>query len=156
MSIDTLKLARKLREAGFNEAQAEAVAAAVQEGTEGANLVTGSDLALTAVELRAEIAALGSELRAEIAALGSELRAEIAALGSELRAEIAALGSDLRGETADLRADIAAARSDLRAEIAALKSELLGRMFQMILGAVLVNAIAMAGLMFAFAKLLGH
>ncbi len=29
-------------------------------------------------------------------------------------------------------------------------------MFQMILGAVLVNVIAMAGLMFAFAKLLGH
>jgi hypothetical protein len=29
-------------------------------------------------------------------------------------------------------------------------------MFQMILGAVLVNAIAMAGLMFAFTRLLGH
>ena len=36
------------------------------------------------------------------------------------------------------------------------KAELLTRMFQMILGAVLVNAVAMAGLMFAFAKLLGH
>jgi hypothetical protein len=29
-------------------------------------------------------------------------------------------------------------------------------MLQMIRGAVLVNAVAMAGLMFAFAKLLGH
>ena len=29
-------------------------------------------------------------------------------------------------------------------------------MFQMIIGALLVNVIAMAGLMFAFAKLLGH
>jgi hypothetical protein len=29
-------------------------------------------------------------------------------------------------------------------------------MFQMILGAVLLNIVAMAGLMFAFAKLLGH
>ncbi|MGE0257797.1 MAG: DUF1640 domain-containing protein [Alphaproteobacteria bacterium] len=105
MAIDTLKLARRLREAGFNEAQAEAVADAVREGAEGADLVTKSDLALT---------------------------------------------------TADLRAEIAALRSELRAEIAALKTELLTRMFQMILGAVLVNAIAMAGLMFAFAKLLGH
>jgi DNA-binding transcriptional MerR regulator len=112
MAIDTLKLARRLRDAGFNEAQAEAVADGVREGTESANLVTRGDLALTTAELRSEIA--------------------------ELRAEIAAL------------------RSDLKAEISALKSELLGRMFQMILGAVLVNAIAMAGLMFAFAKLLGH
>ncbi len=127
MPIDTLKLARKLREAGFNEAQAEAVADAVREGTEAADLVTKSDLALTTAELRAEIAGLGSELRSGIAALGSELRGEIAAV-----------------------------RSELKAEIAGLRSELLGRMFQMILGAVLVNVIAMAGLMFAFAKLLGH
>jgi DNA-binding transcriptional MerR regulator len=116
MPIDTLKLARRLRDAGFNEAQAEAVADAVREGTESADLVTKSDLALRTAELRAEIAALGSELRA----------------------------------------DIAAVRSDFRAEIATLKTELLGRMFQMVLGAVLVNAIAMAGLIFAFAKLLGH
>jgi hypothetical protein len=47
-------------------------------------------------------------------------------------------------------------RGDLRAEIAALETELLTRMFQMIFGSVLVNAIATAGLMFAFAKLLGH
>ena len=63
MAIDTLKLARRLREAGFNEAQAEAVADAVREGTEGADLVTKSDLALTTGELRAEIAALRSDLR---------------------------------------------------------------------------------------------
>jgi hypothetical protein len=138
MPIDTLKLARRLRDAGFNEAQAEAVADAVREGTESADLATRGDLALMTTELRSEIAALGAELRSEIAALRSELRSETAGLGSELRA------------------DIAAVRSDLRAEIATLKTELLSRMFQMVLGAVLVNAIAMAGLIFAFAKLLGH
>jgi hypothetical protein len=52
MAIDTLKLARRLREAGFNEAQAEAVADAVREGAEGADLATKSDLALTTAELR--------------------------------------------------------------------------------------------------------
>jgi ribosomal protein L29 len=134
MPIDTLKLARRLRDAGFNEAQAEAVADAVREGAEGGDLVTKGDLALTTAELRAEIAELRSELRAEIA----ELRSEIAGVQSELKAEIAAV------------------RSELKADIAALKTELLTRMFQMVLGAVLVNAIAMAGLMFAFAKLLGH
>ena len=67
MAIDTLKLARRLREAGFNEAQAEAVADAVREGTESADLVTKSDLALTtAVRDRgAWIGAAGGNRRGE-------------------------------------------------------------------------------------------
>jgi hypothetical protein len=40
MAIDTLKVAKRLREAGFPEPQAEAVIAAVQEGTEAADLAT--------------------------------------------------------------------------------------------------------------------
>ena len=40
MTIDTLKVARQLREAGFYEAQAAAVVAAVQEASEGAEFVT--------------------------------------------------------------------------------------------------------------------
>ena len=35
MAIDTLKVARRLRDAGFSETQAEAVVVAVQEGAEG-------------------------------------------------------------------------------------------------------------------------
>jgi len=91
MAIDTLKVARRLREAGFSETQAEAVVVAVQEG---ADFATKSGLAI--------------------------------------------LGADLK------------------TAIEAAKSEMLGRMFQMILGAVLVNFVAMLGVMFAFAKLLGH
>ena len=45
MAIDTLKVAKRLREAGFTEPQAEAVIAAVQEGTEGTELATRPDLA---------------------------------------------------------------------------------------------------------------
>lgn len=127
MAIDTLKLARRLREAGFNEAQAEAVADAVREGTESADLVTRGDPSLTTAELRSEIAELKTELRSEIAAVRSEMRE----MEQRLILRIAN-------------------------EISALKTDLLTRMFQMILGAVLVNAVAMAGLMFAFAKLLGH
>ena len=134
MAIDTLRLARKLREAGFNEAQAEAVADAVREGAESADLATKGDLALTTAELRAEIAELRSEMRAEFAAVRAEMREMEQRLILRITNEIAGV----------------------RNEIAALKTELLTRMFQMILGAVLVNAIAMAGLMFAFAKLLGH
>lgn len=119
MAIDTLKVARRLREAGFNEAQSEALVAAVQAGADGGDFATKADLAILAAELRAEIAALRSELRGDIGRVGNEVAA-------------------------------------LRAEIATVKADLLGRMFQMILGAVLINIVAMAGLMFGFAKLLGH
>ncbi len=94
MTIDTLKVARRLREAGFSEPQAEALVAVVQEGAESADFATKGDLAV---------------------------------MGAELKTAI---------ETA--------------------KSEMLGSMFRMVLGAVLVNFVAMLGVMFAFAKLLGH
>jgi len=119
MAIDTLKVAKRLREAGFTEPQAEAVIAAVQEGTEGAELVTRPDLA----ELRAEF-------KADLAALRSELRE------TELR----------------LEAKIEAVRSD----IAAVKADILNRVFGMILGALVVNIIAVVGAMFAVAKLVAH
>ena len=112
MAIDTLKVAKRLREAGFTEPQAEAVVAAVQEGTEGADLATKIDIA----ELRAE-------LKAEIADLRGELRQ------FELRVE---------------------------AKIEAIKADILNRVFGLILGALVVNIIAIVGAMFALAKLLGH
>jgi DNA-binding transcriptional MerR regulator len=67
MAIDTLKVAKRLREAGFTEPQAEAVIAAVQEGTEAADLATKFDIG----DLRAELAELRAELKAEIADLRS-------------------------------------------------------------------------------------
>jgi ribosomal protein L29 len=91
MAIDTLKVAKRLREAGFTEPQAEAVIAAVQEGTEGADLATKADLAELRAELKAEIAELCAELKAEIADLRCELRQ------SELRldAKIEAIKADI-------------------------------------------------------------
>ena len=63
MAIDTLKLARRLREAGFSEPQAEAVAEAVRDGSEGADFATKQDLAMLGTELRAEIATVRAEMR---------------------------------------------------------------------------------------------
>src|SRR5260370_41835804 len=63
MAIDTLKVARRLREAGFSEPRADALVAAVQEGAEGADLATKADLTVLGNELRAEIAQLRSEMR---------------------------------------------------------------------------------------------
>jgi hypothetical protein len=105
VAIDTLKVARRLREAGFTEPQAEALVAAVQEGADFADLVTKHDLA-----------------------------EQVALLRGEMR------------ET----------EQRLLVRIEAAKADMIGRMMSMIIGAVLVNIVAMLGAMFAFAKMLGH
>jgi DNA-binding transcriptional MerR regulator len=130
MAIDTLKIAKRLREAGFTDPQAEAVVAAVQEGAEGAEVATKADLGELRAELKAEIA----ELRFELRQTELRLEARIEAVRSELKAEIAAL----------------------KAEIATLKADILSRVFALILGALVVNIVAMIGAVFAVAKLLGH
>jgi len=123
MSIDTLKVARRLREAGFTEPQAEAVVDAVREGDENSDVATTQDMALLRTELRAEMAAFRAEVTAEFAAVRAEARE---------------------------------AEQRLIARMEAIRSELLGKMFSMVVSAVLVNIVAMLGAIFAFAKLLGH
>jgi len=91
MAIDTLKVAKRLREAGFTEPQAEAVTAAVQEATQGAELATKADLAELRTEFKAEIVALRTELKAEIADLLGELRQS----GLRLEAKIEAVKADI-------------------------------------------------------------
>jgi hypothetical protein len=83
MAIDTLRVAKRLREAGFTEPQAEAVTAAVQEATQGAELATKADL----TEVKADVAGLRSELRQ------SELR---------LEAKIEAVRSDIGAVKVDI------------------------------------------------------
>jgi hypothetical protein len=129
MAIDTLRVAKRLREAGFTEPQAEAVTAAVQEATQGAELATKVDLA----EVKTEIA----EVKAEVAEIKTDL--------AEVKADVATLRSELR--QSELR---------LEAKIEAVKTDILSRLFSMILGALVVNIIAVVGAMFAVAKLAGH
>jgi hypothetical protein len=129
MAIDTLKVARRLREAGFTEPQAEAVVGAVQEATIAGDLATKADLE----PLRAETAELRAEVKAEIAELRAEVRADIADLRSEMRQ------SALR----------------LEAKLEAIKADILNRVFSLILGALVVNIVAIVGAVLAAAKLVG-
>jgi hypothetical protein len=145
MALDTLKVARRLREAGFTEPQAEAVLAAVQEAAAGADLVTTADL-------KTEIAELRAELKAEIAELRAELKAEIAELRAELKAEIAAQRSAMRQSELRLEARLEA----IKADILSIKSDILNRVFGLILGALVVNIIAIVGAVLAAAKLVAH
>jgi hypothetical protein len=119
MAIDTLKIAKRLREAGVTDPQAEAVVTSVQHAAEGAEFATNGDLHDVRSELKADIAALRSELRE-----------------TELRLE--------------------AKLETIRSEILAMKADMLNRVFGFILGALVVNIVAMIGAVFAVAKLLGH
>ena len=134
MAIDTLRVAKRLREAGFTEPQAQAVIAAVQEGTAGADLATKVDVAELRTELKAELAELRAELKAGLAELRTELKAELADLRSELR-------------QAELR---------LEAKIETMKADILNRVFGLILGALVVNIVAIVGAMFAVVKLVAR
>jgi hypothetical protein len=51
MTIDTLRMAKRLREAGFIEPQAEGFIASVQAATAGADLATKADIAAVRTEL---------------------------------------------------------------------------------------------------------
>lgn len=73
MAIDTLKVARRLREAGFTEPQAEAVVDAVREGADDAELATKHDLALLESGLRAEMREMEQRLIAKIEAASAAL-----------------------------------------------------------------------------------
>ena len=56
--FDTLKLAKRLRDGGFSEAQAESVADALRESVGRGDLATKTDVAL----LRAELAEVQAEI----------------------------------------------------------------------------------------------
>jgi hypothetical protein len=156
MALDTLKVARRLREAGFTEPQAEAVLAAVQDAAAGADLATKADLDAVRVDFKTEIAELRAELKTEIAELRAELKAEIAELRAELRAEIAELRAELKAEIADLRSELRQSELRLEAKLEAIKADILNRVFGLILGALVVNIIAIVGAVLAAAKLFGH
>lgn len=134
MTIDTLKFAKRLREAEFSDPQAEPVVATVQDAAEDAEVATKADVTGLRAEAKADIAELRAEVKADIAELRAEVRADIAALRGELR-------------EAELR---------LEAKIEGIKADILNRIFGLILGTLVVNIVAIIGAMFAVAKLVGH
>ncbi len=68
-----------------------------------------------------------------------------------------------KSDITELKAEITAVRSELRevelrfeARLKAIKSEILNRVFGLILGATVINVVAIVGAMFGIAILLGH
>jgi len=92
MAIDTLKVAKRLREAGFTEPQAEAVTAAVQEATEEAEFATKADIAEVKAEIREAERFGGIEIDDQLKS-GRLLNRQVGRLGAV---------EDLSGINADL------------------------------------------------------
>ena len=154
--FDTHKAFKALQEAGFDDAQAEAVVVTIGTALIG-NVATKQDL----MGVQNEVQTLGSDLRSEIQTQDSDLRSEMQTLGSDLRSEMQTLGSDLRSEMQaqgnDLRSEIQAQGNDLRSEMqtqgSGLRSEMQAMELRMTLrmGGLIVAGV---GLIVALDKLL--
>ena len=139
IAFDTLKFAKRLKEAGFTEQQAEALADAEAEFIEQ-NLATKRDIAdikRDIADVKRDIKELEVTLRNEIKQLDVTLRNEIKQLDVTLRGEIKQLDVTLRGEIKQLDVKIEQIRSDLARDLKDLEYRMTIK-----LGTMMVVAVA--------------
>lgn len=118
--LDTLRLTKRLEDAGLERRVAEAMAEAFSEGTVE-TVATKQDLRELETGLCAELKAETQALRTEMAALGQNLRTEMEALAQNLRTETEALAHNLRTETEALAHNL---RTEMRTTAQNLRSEM--------------------------------
>ena len=84
--FDTLSVSKRLKNNGFSEAQAEALAEEMQFAHEESldDLATKTELMTVKTELRTEIQAVKTELRTEIQAVRTDLKADMKELETTL------------------------------------------------------------------------
>ena len=129
--IDTLHLVKRLQEAGFSPAQAEAQVEVLLELYALQETATKSDLKKLRILSKKDIAQTEARLQAEIEKVRLELRetearlqAEIRETEARLRAEIEKVRSELRETETRLRAEIRETEARLQAEIQKLRIDL--------------------------------
>ena len=130
-AFDTHKVIKDLEKAGFDEAQAEALVAALG-AVIGGNLVTKADLDIFKAEMK-------TVLKEETAAIRSEMKEETAAIRSEVKEETASIRSEVKEETTSIRSEIKSESASLRSELQSLELRMTLR-----LGAIVVVAAAVA------------
>jgi hypothetical protein len=100
--VDTLKLAKRLEDAGLERPVAEAMAEAFAESTVE-TVATKQDLREQVGILRAELGATADRLNARMDGLAGTLRAEIEGSADRLNARMDGLAGTLRAEMQALR-----------------------------------------------------
>lgn len=94
ISFDTLQFVQRLRKAGINEGEAEAIAEAVRDVQDSADVATKYDLALVQQDiagLRKDVAVIEAKLEVKIAETKGELVRWVVGVGMLQTAMIAAL-----------------------------------------------------------------
>ncbi len=125
ISLDTLQTAKRLREAGFDEPQAEALTGLlrdVQEAEQG-QLATKADLGILDAKIDTTTAALDAKIDAATAALDAKIDAATAALDAKIDTTTAALDAKIDAATAALDAKIDAVTAALDAKIERVAAE---------------------------------
>ena len=128
MAFDIYTAAKRLRDAGFNEHQAEAAVTMVRDAV-GAD----REARVTKADLDAAISGLESRLTARMDTTRVDLDAAISGLESRLTA---------RMDTIEARMDTFATK----AELAALETRLTHRLYAVVLAAVAANGLIAAAL----------
>ena len=126
LTFDTYKAVKALRDAGFDDAQAEAVTEQISVAIDE-SVATKDDAGKAQVELRAEVTELRTELgqvRTELKADVAELRTELKADVAELRTELGQVRTELKADVAELRTELGQVRTELKADVAELRAEL--------------------------------
>ncbi len=108
--FDTLEIEKRLKGAGFDDAQAEAITGVLREAREAdlSRLATKDDLALVKDDLalvKDELARVKDEL-ARVKDELARVKDELARVKDELKDDIAHLGTALRAEMEILRRDL--------------------------------------------------
>ena len=106
LAFDTYKAVKALREAGADEALAEAVVATVGDAI-GGNVATKADLAEVRAELKSDMAAV---------------KADLAEVKAELKSDMAAVKADL----AEVKSDIAEVEARLYRHLWAMAAGIVG------------------------------
>jgi tRNA U34 5-carboxymethylaminomethyl modifying GTPase MnmE/TrmE len=110
-SFDTLQSAKRLREVGFDEPQAEALTGLLRDvqQTEREPFATKIDLDMLDGKIERAVA----ELDAKIERVAAELEAKIERVAAELDAKIERLEAKIDHVAAELRAEFALMRSEM-------------------------------------------
>ena len=99
VAFDTYAAAKRLRDAGFDERQAEAAVSMVRDaaGADREHLATKADLAELKAELKGDVEALRAATKADLAELKGDLKADLAELKGDIEALRASTKADLAG-----------------------------------------------------------
>jgi hypothetical protein len=121
-ALDTLQTVKRLKEAGFDDTQAEALTEVLRDAREAefGQLATRADID----SLAADIERVATSTRADIERLAAATKADIDRLAAATEANIERLATATRADSERLDAKIDRVAAELKAEFALIPSEM--------------------------------